>query len=139
MKQIKLPFEIGKEYENWEFDLEILDVARIKGYDSYTYLKKIEFLNKVPSYTELVFSWDILQAVVIMINFDSTGEFKEFKEIINKQLGEKKESKLGLNGNIFFTLDNIKLLFTNPIEARVLIIYGRNDSHLSSIYNSLLS
>ena len=34
MKQINLPFEIGQDYEVWEFDLEVMDVERMPNYDS---------------------------------------------------------------------------------------------------------
>lgn len=35
MKNIYLPFQIGEEYENWEFDMEYLDEEKIKGFDGY--------------------------------------------------------------------------------------------------------
>ncbi|TDX84599.1 hypothetical protein [Epilithonimonas xixisoli] len=138
MKPIKLPFEIGKEYENWEFDLEISDFERIRGYDSYFYIKKIDFLTISTSYIELVFSWDILQAVIIIMSFDSLEQLKEFEKIISLELGEYEKSyHKELKGNIFI-INNIELLLTHPLDAKVFIVYGKNNLLISSIYNSLL-
>ena len=39
-----LSFQLGMEYENWEFDLEPTD-ARIIGYDSYIYIKDLSILG----------------------------------------------------------------------------------------------
>ena len=69
MKNIKeLPFSIGEEYEKWELNLEPLEKERIKGYDSYLYLKDVEFLGLKSTRTELIFSLDILQIVILHFN-----------------------------------------------------------------------
>lgn len=62
------PFQLGMEYENWEFDLEPIN-DRIRGYDSYIYTKKIVVFDVKPIGIELIFYWDILIAVIL--------EFKE--------------------------------------------------------------
>ncbi|SMC81220.1 hypothetical protein [Moheibacter sediminis] len=70
MKTDILPFPIGMEYENLEFDLEILP-DRIKGYDSYIYVGKEvkKFLNHSTDKIELIFYCDeFLQAVVIFLD-----------------------------------------------------------------------
>lgn len=59
------PFKIGSEYELYEFDLEVLEVERAKGLDSYLYLKEVEFLDSKAQQVELIFSMDILQIVII--------------------------------------------------------------------------
>ena len=59
------PFKIGSEYELYEFDLEVLEIERIKGLDSYFYLREIEFLGSKAKQVELIFSIDILQIVII--------------------------------------------------------------------------
>lgn len=66
MNQFKIPFKIGMEYENWEFELEILP-DRLKGYDSYIYIGKKfnEFLNFSSDRTELIFNLDVLEVVII--------------------------------------------------------------------------
>ena len=44
MKNKYLPFQIGQEYENWEFALEFSDEEKIKGFDSYFIFGKLYFL-----------------------------------------------------------------------------------------------
>ena len=56
MKNNKLPFQIGKHYENWEFDLEPIEKERILGFDSYIYFRELLFLSVIPRYVELIFS-----------------------------------------------------------------------------------
>lgn len=58
------PFQLGMEYENWEFDLEPIN-DRIRGYDSYIYTKKIVVFDVKPIGIELIFYWDILIAVIL--------------------------------------------------------------------------
>jgi hypothetical protein len=74
MKPIKIPFEIGLDYEIWEFDLEVLDHERIANYDSYLYVGEInKFLNFSTYQTELIFHWDILEMVVLtFLNINTT-------------------------------------------------------------------
>ena len=64
MKTNILPFQLGMEYENWEFDLEPIN-DRIKGYDSYSYIKD----NSIPGVklknVELIFYWEILVAIIL--------------------------------------------------------------------------
>lgn len=80
MKNTFLPFQIGEHYENWEFDLEIVDDEIIKGFDSYIYIKEIVFLGAVPRYIELIFYLDILQVVVMTFKFNSLAEQNLFKQ-----------------------------------------------------------
>ena len=60
-----LPFKIGMQYENWEFDLEIAPKDRIEGYDGFIYLGEITVLNIKPIQVELIFGLDILAAVIL--------------------------------------------------------------------------
>jgi hypothetical protein len=71
MKKDKLPFQIGKHYENWEFDLEPSDMERILGFDCYFYIRELSFLGIIPRYTELVFCWDILKVVILTVDFET--------------------------------------------------------------------
>ncbi|NDI98344.1 hypothetical protein GWA97_04580 [Flavobacterium sp. LaA7.5] len=65
MEQLNLPFRLGMDYEELEFDLEILP-DRVKGYDSYIYLGKFNnFLNYTTDKIELLFRMDVLEGVVI--------------------------------------------------------------------------
>lgn len=66
MKKFNLPFEIGQDYEVWEFDVEVIDVERIPNYDSYMYLGEIKrCLNYISDRTELIFYWDRLEIVIL--------------------------------------------------------------------------
>lgn len=76
------PFKIGSEYELYEFDLEVLEIERAKGLDSYLYLKEIEFLGSKAQQVELIFSMDILQIVIIHLE-DITFIYGN-KELIDK-------------------------------------------------------
>lgn len=71
MEKPNIPFKIGMEYENWEFDLEILQ-DRLEGYDSYRYIgdEFNNFLNYPTEETELIFSFEILVAVIIKFKSD---------------------------------------------------------------------
>ena len=82
MKKDKLPFQIGKHYENWEFDLEPSDMERILGFDSYVFIREISFLNIIPRYTELVFCWDILKVVILTVDFETKEQLELFRDIL---------------------------------------------------------
>lgn len=80
MKNINLPFQIGEQYEKWEFDLEILAADRIRGKDSYYYTKNISFYGLKPAKTELIFGLDVLEAVILSF------ELLEISYILRKTL-----------------------------------------------------
>lgn len=64
MKTNILPFQLGMEYENWEFDLEPINY-RITGYDSYVYIGNFSTPGIKPRKIELIFHWEILVAVIL--------------------------------------------------------------------------
>ncbi|MBX2948812.1 MAG: hypothetical protein KF704_06000 [Crocinitomicaceae bacterium] len=64
METIILPFHLGMEYENWEFDLEPIN-DRIKGSLSYLYTKDISIFGVKPRNIELIFYWEILSAIIL--------------------------------------------------------------------------
>lgn len=61
----KLPFRIGMQYENWEFDLELVDTK--KSYEVYNYTKgDIKVFNEeLIKYIHLYFELDILFKIKI--------------------------------------------------------------------------
>lgn len=61
----KLPFKIGMQYENWEFDLELVDTK--KSYEVYNYTKRdIKIFNdELIEYIHLYFELDILFKIKI--------------------------------------------------------------------------
>ncbi|MBS9766540.1 MAG: hypothetical protein KGV44_03235 [Flavobacteriaceae bacterium] len=68
MKVTEIPFKIGMQYENWEFDLEL--VATKKSYEIYEYIKgNITKINgSEVEYIYLYFELDILFKVVIRVD-----------------------------------------------------------------------
>ena len=84
MKNNKLPFQIGKQYENWEFDLEPTEKERILGFDSYIYIRELLFLGVIPRYVELIFSWDILKVVIFTVDFKTKQEIYLFSRSLTK-------------------------------------------------------
>jgi len=87
MKKDKIPFKIGMQYENWEFNLDILP-DRIKGLDSYLNIDQSlnTFLNVHTDKTELIFSLDILEGVIITFEDRTLFFYKELKEMILSDL-----------------------------------------------------
>lgn len=133
MKQLNIPFKLGMQYENWEFDLE-LKKERILGCDSYIYIGKKfnKFLNYNKFKTELVFNLDILEAIII--NFKKQNIcFTELPAYINLKLNcfskveENKETKIckfvTKFNEVYVIQHNLKLfvLITNPIYAKDII------------------
>lgn len=115
MKTDILPFPIGMEYEDLEFDLEVLP-DRIKGYDSYIYVGKDlkNFLNNPTDKIELIFCWEILVAIIISLEYSETDLHLDLLKYFT--LVEKKG-----NYNLY-TNDEISLI---TLENRVM--YGRPD------------
>lgn len=65
MKLDKLPFKIGMQYENWEFDLELVNTE--SSYEVYKYIKEdIEEINgELIEQINLYFELDILFKIKI--------------------------------------------------------------------------
>jgi len=125
MKTDILPFPIGLEYEDLEFDLEVLP-GRIKGYDSYIYIGKDlkNFLNNPTDKIELIFQWELLVAIIISIEYNEADLHLELLKYLT--LVEKK-------GNYTFYTNNEVSLIT--IEN--MVIYGKPDE-VSILYTTLL-
>ncbi|WP_150111915.1 hypothetical protein [Flavobacterium sasangense] len=86
MKQLNIPFKLGMQYDNWEFDLKVIK-DRMQGFDSYIYIGKKfnKFLNYSKYKTELIFNLDILEAVLISFE-SSNSDYNELSEIVNLKL-----------------------------------------------------
>ena len=136
MKNNKLPFQIGKHYENWEFDLEPSDMERILGFDSYVFIREISFLNIIPRYTELVFCWDILKVVILTFDFETKEQMELFRDILALNFGSKTQFKNeDLQAEIYSVARHIELwLVYIPDGYRVEISYGCS-KYLNIIYN----
>ena len=136
MKKDKLPFQIGKHYENWEFDLEPSDMERILGFDSYVFIREISFLNIIPRYTELVFCWDILKVVILTFDFETKEQLELFRDILALNFGSKTQFKNeDLQAEIYSVARHIELwLVYIPDGYRIEISYGCS-KYLNIIYN----
>ena len=136
MKKDKLPFEIGKHYENWEFDLEPSDMERILGFDSYVFIREISFLNIIPRYTELVFCWEILKVVILTFDFEIKEQMELFRDILALNFGSKTQFKNeDLQAEIYSVARHIELwLVYIPYGYRIEISYG-SSKYLKEIYD----
>ena len=136
MKKDKLPFQIGKHYENWEFDLEPSDIERILGFESYFYIRELSFLGIIPRYTELVFCWDILKVVILTVDFETKEQMELFRDILALNFGSKTQFKNeDLQAEIYSVARHIELwLVYIPDGYRVEISYGCS-KYLNIIYN----
>ena len=136
MKKNKLPFQIGKHYENWEFDLEPSDMERILGFDSYVFIREISFLNIIPRYTELVFCWDILKVVILTVDFETKEQLELFRDILALNFGSKTQFKNEhLQAEIYSIARHIELwLVYIPDGYRIELSYG-SSKYLEEIYN----
>lgn len=135
MKNNKLPFQIGKHYENWEFDLEPSDMERILGFDSYFYIRELSFLGIIPRYTELVFCWDILKVVILTVDFETKEQLELFRDILALNFGSKTQFKNEhLQAEIYSIARHIELwLVYIPDGYRIELSYG-NSKYLRGIY-----
>ncbi len=66
----KLPFKIGMQYENWEFDLELVNTK--KSYEVYNYTRgDIKIFNEeLIEYIHLYFELDILFKIKIKTQYN---------------------------------------------------------------------
>ncbi|MEZ4801145.1 MAG: hypothetical protein R2797_00115 [Gelidibacter sp.] len=69
MKIDFIPFQLGMQYENWEFELDILP-DRVKGKDSYLYTgnEVTTLYGYKVAKIELLFNLDILEEIRITIS-----------------------------------------------------------------------
>ena len=136
MKKDKLPFQIGKHYENWEFDLEPIDMERILGLDSYFYIRELSFFGIIPRYAQLVFCWDILKVVILTFDFETKEQMELFRDILALNFGSKTQFKNeDLQAEIYSVARHIELwLVYIPDGYRIEISYGCS-KYLNIIYN----
>ncbi len=136
MRNTFLPFQIGEQYENWEFDLEYLNEEKIKGFDSYLYLWQSAFLYLVSSRIKLIFAWDILEVVIMSFEFNSMEEIAQFKQILEQKFDKKTQFKNEQKiVEIFALLGALELwMFENPMGLTTKIAYGKG-KYLRIIYN----
>lgn len=138
MKQVKLPFEIGQEYENFEFDLEVLDIERIPNYDSYFYVGEVKkFLNYVSDKTELIFHWDRLEVVILTFLNIEMNTLENFKNDL-KYKYHFPIYEVQSNYEIYeYYKENLKLYLIWKKHKTLIVLYG-NSASLEEIYPNVL-
>ena len=136
MKKDTLPFQIGIHYENWEFDLEPSDMERILGFDSYFYIRELSFLGIIPRYTELVFCWDTLKAVILTIDFETKEQLELFRDILDLNFRNRTQFENEyLQTEIYSIARHLELwLVYIPDGYRIEISYG-SCKYLNEIYD----
>jgi len=104
MKTDILPFHLGMQYENWEFDLEPTN-NRIKGYDSYIYIKEITVFGIKPRKIELIFYWELLVTIILDFNDSDLPGVQKLSMIGYKQVNHYfYKSDIKINSQIYHSL-----------------------------------
>ena len=126
MRKDKLPFKIGEDYENWEFDLEVCINDKIKGFDSYIYLKNFKFLDITPLQTELMFFFDILELVIMTIKTKDDREMENLIDLMTKTFGVYIEHEQEYLSACIYKLEdsNQIWLIYSPLEDITYLAYG---------------
>lgn len=126
MKDNYLPFQIGEQYENWEFDLDILETERVPGCDSYYFIWSKPFLHIIPNTIEMIFCVDILQAVIMEVKDISLHEIAEVESLLIRLYGNCKTQKNMFHAVCIYTTDTYVVLWLISItaERRFIIAYG---------------
>lgn len=124
MKQLNIPFKLGMQYDNWEFDLDITK-DRVVGYDSYIYIgrKFNNFLNYPTDETELIFSLDILEVVVLSFTSRNIKFYYELIKVVEKY--KKKKINYHNNYMVFLISNNLIEINYDSKTKKITIIYGK--------------
>ena len=124
MKQLNIPFKLGMQYDNWEFDLEVTK-DRVQGFDSYIYTGKKfnKFLNYSTDKTELLFRLDVLESVMLRFDYRNIKFYYELLKAINKST----RSKVNYNNNYtaYLVSNNLIHIFYNESNSTIILIYGK--------------
>lgn len=138
MENFNLPFEIGQDYENWEFDLEIMDVERIPNYDSYLYIGEVKkFLNHSSDKTELIFYWDRLEAVILTFFHIEMNFIEKIKNIL-KYKYHFPIYEIHSNYEVYeYYAGEIQIFLVLKKPNTLLVIYG-NSTSLEGIKSNVL-
>ncbi len=88
MKIVFIPFQIGMQYENWEFDLE--PVYDDKTLDKYKYIRddiKVLFNHDIET-IYLTFDLEILYKVEIVLKSTKEYDYQKLKNTISLEYGK---------------------------------------------------
>ena len=132
MKQLNIPFKLGMQYDNWEFDLEVTK-DRVQGFDSYIYKGKKfnKFLNYSTDKTELLFRLDVLELVLITLN---TKFF--LNSLLNKNVDYNILEMRHISILTIKIGQSISWVFEHRNKTKIII--GRDSKIIYQVYLSLL-
>ena len=138
MENFNIPFEIGQDYENWEFDLEIMDNERIPNYDSYLYIGEVKnHLNLFSDKTELIFYWDRLEAVILTFFHIEMNTIEKIKNIL-KYKCHFPIYEIHSNYEVYeYYTGEIQIFLVLKKPNTLLVIYG-NSTSLEGIKSNVL-
>ena len=122
MNDIYLPFQIGEQYENWEFDLDILETEKVPGCDSYLYNRTTQFIGVVPDTVELIFNLDILHLVIISLNNCSIHMYHNISTTLLLNFQKRECEKL--EKDTYIITENIEIWCTTQLNNTYNIAYG---------------
>ncbi|WP_378185901.1 hypothetical protein ACE939_12395 [Aquimarina sp. W85] len=86
----ELPFKLGMPYENWEFDLDFIEVTRL--YDKYKYSKEdiTDLCGLTVQHIYLYFNLDILFKVEVVFKcFNPVVEFIQLTTQLENKYGKQ--------------------------------------------------
>ncbi len=131
MKREDIPFKIGMQYENWEFNLDILP-DRIKGFDSYIYIgiEFIQYLNYKPDESELLFNCDILEGVILTFRDRTSNFHKDLKETVFPNVDSLEELDIKYLSECECNSNCLALCVFNK-DKDVYLVYGKKYIFLS--------
>lgn len=137
MNTIEFPFELGTDYEDWELNLEIL-TDRVPHYDSYLYIgsEVHTFLNNPTYRTELIYNFDVLEAVVLIFRMNPSC-FKEMLGKLSRSVSEPFIEFMNGNEANHFT-NNSFYVASFSIAGEQHLIYSSNYCLYTSILTSLI-
>ena len=140
MNKTDLPFQIGKQYENWELDLILLP-SKIKEnelFTSYLYVgnQTKTLLGFSPHRIELLFQWDILNTVIMTFLDRDVDYYNKILNVLEATYGISTEiNKYGKVIQVF-KVKNLEI-WSKYSSGTVSIIYGISGTLATYSYSLL--
>lgn len=138
----EIPFHVGDQYENWEFDLEVnfdlqKTIANKELYIVYHWVgQQKKFLNYRPHSTKLICYWDILNTVILnFLNNEQT-----FYNNLNQKLIKKFNNPKIVNKNedLIYKFKDEEIEYWSILRNdSIIILYGYSECQ-ERFYNTLL-
>ena len=106
--------------------MEVCINDKIKGFDSYIYLKNFKLLDIIPLQTELMFFFDILELVIMTIKTKDDREMENLIDLMTKTFGVYIEHEQEYLSACIYKLEdsNQIWLIYSPLEDTTYLAYG---------------